>query len=86
MTSAVYLPGIVTATDKTAFLPIGLAPALLVGFFEELGWAGFAISRLRLRHSVLATGLLVGMLWGAWHTTPHRAAGRLTRARPAPLS
>jgi hypothetical protein len=33
---------------------------LLAGFFEELGWTGFAIPRLRLR---FATGLL----WGAWH-------------------
>jgi membrane protease YdiL (CAAX protease family) len=67
LTSAVYLPGIVTASDKTAFLLVGLAPALLVGFFEELGWTGFAIPRLRLRHSVLATGLLVVVLWGARH-------------------
>ncbi len=23
--------------------------------------------RLRLRYGVLATGLIVGVLWGAWH-------------------
>jgi membrane protease YdiL (CAAX protease family) len=39
----------------------------VVGFFEELGWTGFATPRLRLRYSVLATGLFVGSLWGAWH-------------------
>jgi uncharacterized protein len=35
--------------------------------FEELGWTGFAIPRLRLRHGILTTGLIVGILWGAWH-------------------
>ena len=37
------------------------------GFFEELGWTGFAVPGLRLRHGVLSTGLIVGLLWGAWH-------------------
>jgi membrane protease YdiL (CAAX protease family) len=40
---------------------------LVVGFFEELGWTGFAIPRLRRRYDVLTTGLIVGLLWGAWH-------------------
>lgn len=40
---------------------------LVVGIFEELGWTGFATPRLRLRYCVLATGLIVGLLWGAWH-------------------
>jgi membrane protease YdiL (CAAX protease family) len=39
----------------------------MVGCFEELGWTGFAIPLMRLRHSVFATGLTVGLLWGAWH-------------------
>lgn len=40
---------------------------LIVGIFEELGWTGFAIPRMRQRSGVLETGLLVGLLWGAWH-------------------
>jgi hypothetical protein len=40
---------------------------LLTGLLEELGWTGFAIPRLLGRHGVLATGLFVGLLWGAWH-------------------
>ena len=39
----------------------------MVGFFEELGWTGFAIPRMRLRYGILATGIIVGLLWGAWH-------------------
>ena len=35
---------------------------------EELGWTGFAVPTLvRQRHSVLSTGLIVGLLWGTWH-------------------
>jgi len=34
---------------------------------EELGWTGFAIPRLRAHFSVLATGLIVGVVWGVWH-------------------
>ena len=50
-----------------SLLLIGLVVGLVTGIFEELGWTGFAIPRLRLRYGVLTTGLIVGVLWGAWH-------------------
>jgi membrane protease YdiL (CAAX protease family) len=62
--SPVYLPAILTRADKAAVLFLATAPALLVGFAEELGWMGFAVPRLLRRHSVLATGLMAGVLWG----------------------
>jgi len=62
-----FLPVIFTSEDKVALLLMGIAAGLMVGFFEELGWTGFAIPRLRLRYGVLTTGLIVGLLWGAWH-------------------
>lgn len=62
-----FLPVIFTSDDKATLLLTGIAAGLVVGFFEELGWTGFAIPRLRLRYSVLTTGLTVGVLWGAWH-------------------
>jgi hypothetical protein len=62
-----FLPGIITKSDKTSLLLMGIAAGLVAGIFEELGWTGFAIPRLRLRYSVLTTGLIVGVLWGAWH-------------------
>ncbi len=46
---------------------MGIVTGLMVGFFEELGWTGFAIPRMRLRYGVLATGLIVGLVWGLWH-------------------
>ncbi len=66
-TSPVFLPGIFTTDDKTTFLLIGIAVGLAAGFFEELGWTGFAVPEMRLRYGLLTTGLIMGFLWGAWH-------------------
>jgi membrane protease YdiL (CAAX protease family) len=62
-----FLPGVLTTDDKASLLLLGIPAGLGAGIFEELGWTGFAIPELRRRHGVLATGLIVGVLWGAWH-------------------
>jgi membrane protease YdiL (CAAX protease family) len=62
-----FLPGIVTTDDKASLLLAGIAVGLLFGIFEELGWTGFATPMLRRRYGILATGLIVGVVWGAWH-------------------
>src|SRR5215204_2712418 len=63
LTSPEFLPGIFTSDDKATLLLFGIAGAIMVGIFEELGWTGFAVPALRLRHGVLSTGLIVGVLW-----------------------
>ncbi|UCG70250.1 MAG: CPBP family intramembrane metalloprotease [Thermoplasmata archaeon] len=68
--SPVYLPGIFTRDDKMACLMMGLFSGIFVGICEELGWTGFVTPRLRQRYSVLSTGLIIGVLWGAWHILP----------------
>lgn len=65
--SPIYSPGILATGDRASVLRMGIAVGLGAGFFEELGWTGFAIPRLRLRYGVLSTGIIVGSLWGAWH-------------------
>lgn len=67
-TSPLFLPGIFASEDKATMLLLGITAGLVVGFFEELGWTGFAVPRLRLHYGVLATGLIMGFLWGAWHS------------------
>src|SRR5215216_3464056 len=63
-----FLPLIFTSDEKAALVLMGIVGGLVVGFFEELGWTGFAVpTLLRLRYGVLGTGLIVGVLWGAWH-------------------
>ncbi len=65
--STAFVPAMLAAEDKASLLIMGVGSGLVVGFFEELGWTGFAIPKLRQRYSVLTSGLIVGVLWGAWH-------------------
>jgi uncharacterized protein len=67
LTSPEFLPGIFTSDEKVTVVLMGITVGLMVGIFEELGWTGFAIPRMRLRYGVFSTGLFVGVLWGAWH-------------------
>jgi uncharacterized protein len=62
LVSPVYRPEI--TPDKLLF---GLIAGSLAGFFEEIGWSGFALPRLRSRYSPLASGLILGVLWSVWH-------------------
>jgi membrane protease YdiL (CAAX protease family) len=65
-----FVPSLFVSDDKVALLLSSIAIALAAGFIEELGWTGFAVPALRRRYSVLATGLIVGLLWAAWHVLP----------------
>jgi uncharacterized protein len=63
-----FLPNILTSSDKAALLLMGIAYGLIGGgFLEELGWTGFAVPKLRLQYGALTTGLIAGVLWGAYH-------------------
>ena len=69
VSSPEFLPRLFTSDDKASLLLFGIAAGLIGGgLLEELGWTGFAVpTLLKLRHGVLSTGLIVGLLWGAWH-------------------
>jgi membrane protease YdiL (CAAX protease family) len=67
ITSPVFVPGLIATDDKAGRLAFGLTAALVTGVLEELGWTGFATPRLRARYSIFATGLIIGVPWGAWH-------------------
>jgi pimeloyl-ACP methyl ester carboxylesterase/membrane protease YdiL (CAAX protease family) len=57
---------LLTADNKVAVVLGGLGAAVTT-ILEEIGWTGFAVPRLRRRHNVPMTGLIVGALWGVWH-------------------
>jgi membrane protease YdiL (CAAX protease family) len=80
-----FLPAVFLTNDKAALLLSGLAAGLIVGLFEELGWTGFAIPRMRRRYGVLSTGFLVGVVWGAWHFLLFWEPGSFSGALPLAL-
>ena len=61
-----FRPALVANDDKLPLLVLFVALSFGAGV-EEIGWTGFATPNVRLRHSVLSTGLLIGALWGGWH-------------------
>jgi len=68
--SSKFIPGIFSADDKVSHLVMGLMTGVAAGFFEEIGWTGFAIPRLLKKNNVLKTGLIVGIIWAVWHILP----------------
>jgi membrane protease YdiL (CAAX protease family) len=76
-------PAIATAGDKLGLLLSGIGFGLVVPFFEEMGWTGFATPELRKRLGVLSTGLIMGVLWGLWHF-PMFCASAWASVSPAP--
>jgi uncharacterized protein len=49
------------------FQVIGIILGFAAGFFEEIGWTGFALPELQKKYSVLKSGLILGLIWGIWH-------------------
>jgi len=61
---------------------VGVAFGFVAGFFEEIGWMGYAFPKMRRANNALAPAILLGLLWSAWHipvidylgtSTPHGA-------------
>lgn len=53
---------------RTALLS---APALvLLAVLEEIAWAGYATPPLRRRWGQLGAGVVIGLVWAAWHVVP----------------
>ena len=79
LTSKAFLPTTITAEDMASLLVTLLVVGLVISFFEEIGWTGFATHELRKRHGLLAAGLILGLPWGVMHC-------RGTRKPPVGLS
>jgi membrane protease YdiL (CAAX protease family) len=62
-----YLPTFFASDAKGSILTFALLAGVAVAIFEETGWTGFAVPELRRTHAVLWTGLIIGIVWGAWH-------------------
>jgi membrane protease YdiL (CAAX protease family) len=63
-----FLLGVtVSPAFRPGFQIIGVFIGLVAGFFEEIGWTGFATPRLLKRHSLLKAGFILGLMWALWH-------------------
>lgn len=63
-----YRPAIFTTDNIVSTLLIGLAIGFFGGgLFEEFGWTGFALPKLRKKYGSLTSGIILGFVWGVWH-------------------
>ncbi|MGA8025784.1 MAG: CPBP family intramembrane glutamic endopeptidase [Bryobacteraceae bacterium] len=46
---------------------LGIGFGLFAGFFEEIGWMGYAFPKMRTKTNALGPSVLLGLLWGVWH-------------------
>jgi uncharacterized protein len=58
-----------------------IIPVLFAGFFfsalcEEIGWTGYAADPLQKNWTALETGIILGIVWGIFHTIPDIQAQR----------
>ena len=60
----------------------GISFGIIAGFFEEVGWMGYAFPKMLQNQNALGAGITLGALWGLWHlpvidylgtATPHGA-------------
>ena len=45
---------------------MGVLFGIPAGFFEEIGWTGYALPKMS-KDRVLLPSILLGLLWGTWH-------------------
>lgn len=60
----------------------GISFGIIAGFFEEIGWTGYAFPKMARTTNALGAAIPLGVLWGIWHVpvidylgtaTPHGA-------------
>jgi len=85
LTSPAYVPAIASTDDRMGVMMSGLVMGLVVCFFEELGWTGFATPELHKRYGFLTTGIMIGLPWGAWHYPLFSGSASASGEIPPPL-
>lgn len=58
---------IVSPEFTPSFMELGIVYGLLAGFVEEIGWMGYAYPKMRLKYSIIATSMILGLAHGVWH-------------------
>ena len=58
LVSSDYVPG---------FFAMAIFAGLITGYLEEIGWTGYALPKMQLKHTALAAAIGIGLLHGTWH-------------------
>ena len=54
-----YAPGLMVA--------MGIGAGLIGGFFDEIGWTGFALPKLQSKYTPFIAGIILGIIHTFWH-------------------
>jgi len=46
---------------------VGVSFGIVAGFFEEIGWTGYAFPKMAAKGNALVASIALGLLWGIWH-------------------
>ena len=60
-------PVFFTYSPPWTFITSFLMAFIFNGIFEEFGWRGYVLPRFQARWNALASSLILGVMWAAWH-------------------
>ncbi|HZQ20845.1 MAG TPA: CPBP family intramembrane glutamic endopeptidase [Terriglobales bacterium] len=67
LTVLLFLQGFVSPAYAPNRFFMGILFGIPAGFFEEIGWMGYAFPKMRSEKNGLAASILLGVLWALWH-------------------
>jgi membrane protease YdiL (CAAX protease family) len=62
-----------------------MAAMLMLPLVDQIGWRGFAYPRLARRNGSLVASLILGVLWGVWHTAKQLLFNEGVESVPPPF-
>jgi membrane protease YdiL (CAAX protease family) len=63
----VLLSQLISPVFAPGFFALGIAYGIVAGYFEEIGWMGYAFPKMMLKYNVLTASAILGVLHGTWH-------------------
>ncbi|MCS7094419.1 MAG: CPBP family intramembrane metalloprotease [Thaumarchaeota archaeon] len=72
------------AVSNPVFVAVAFVYIFFLGgpFQEEWGWRGYALERLQNRWNALMSSLMLGIVWGLWHTPLFLIPGTMQSQQP----